>query len=221
MRVLQHFCHPAGCVAPFFSHHDGTLERPKQRPAQTTQSTSRSQTTTAARRSWGWPCTGQQLPTSICQQPRSVKLDPSMYLSITLHPLHLSLPLHLERTLTLQRQIPSLYPFPQQQVIYRHLSSVLVQLGETRTTCQKKKQSRSLGGKWWGYYWYVAVILKFLHNNISITEAAWKAWRSNFYAFGNVPRPWKHCPISSSTMILPLFTNYQCRPSSMFSSDLP
>ena len=60
-----------------------------------------------------------------------------MYLSITLHPLHLGLSLHL-RTLTLQRQIPSLYLFPQQQVIYCHLSSVLVKLGEIRTTCKKK-----------------------------------------------------------------------------------
>ena len=32
MRVLRCFCHPAGCVAPFFSYHDGTTERPKQRP---------------------------------------------------------------------------------------------------------------------------------------------------------------------------------------------
>ena len=94
-------------------------------------------------------------------------------------------------------------------------------VGGNQINLPTKKWSRSLGGKWWGYYWYVAVILKFLHNNISITEAAWKAWRSNIYAFGNVPRPWKHCPISSSTMILPLFTNYQCRPSSMFSSDIP
>ena len=81
---------------------------------------------------------GQQLPALICQQPQSVKLDPSMYLSITFHPLHLSLPLHLERTLTLQRWIPSLDLFPQQQVIYHHLSSMLMQLGETRTTCKKK-----------------------------------------------------------------------------------
>ena len=27
----------------------------------------------------------------------------------------------------------------------------------------------------------MAVISKFLHNNISITEAAWKAWQSNIY----------------------------------------
>jgi len=72
----------------------------------------------------------------------------------TLHLLHLGLPLHLERTLTLQRQMLSPYLTPQQQVICHHLSSMLVQLGETRTAC-KKKWSRSLGGKGWGHYWYI------------------------------------------------------------------
>ena len=57
-----------------------------------------------------------------------------MYLNTTLHLLHLSLPLHLEWTLNLQRQMPSHYLFPQQQVICHQLSSVLVQLGETITT---------------------------------------------------------------------------------------
>ena len=54
-------------------------------------------------------------------------------------------------------------------------------VGGNQNNLQKKKQSRSLGGKWWRYYWYVAVISKFLHNNISITEAAWRAWQSNVY----------------------------------------
>ena len=54
-------------------------------------------------------------------------------------------------------------------------------VGGNQNNLQKKKQSRSVGRKWWGYYWYVAVTLKFLNNNISVTEAAWKAWQSNVY----------------------------------------
>ena len=54
-------------------------------------------------------------------------------------------------------------------------------VGGNQNNLQKKSDLEVWGGKWWGYYWYVAVILKFLHNNISITEAAQKAWWSNVY----------------------------------------
>ena len=141
MRVWQCFCHPAGCVSPFFLYHDGNSERPKQRASvdnAVNQQKSHNHSSKMFLRPTLHRAAGQQLQALICQQARSVELDPSVYLSITLHPLHLSLPLHLKRTLTLQRQIPSLYLFPQQQVIYHHLSSMLMQLGETRTTCKKK-----------------------------------------------------------------------------------
>ena len=140
MRVLQHFWHPAGCVAPSFpttmAPWRGQSKGQRRQHSQPTEITQpQQQDIPEADPAQGSRATAPNinLPTTPIHQG-----GPFHVPQYNLHPLHLSLPLHLERTLTLQRQIPSLYPFPQQQVIYRHLSSVLVQLGETRSTCQQK-----------------------------------------------------------------------------------